>query len=134
VRRSAAEDPFLTTAESAAAPLLPNVPAREPDAPGQSAFANDRRVYTTLEGSGWAEIDIRPIDVACTLPEKELVRYLTRLSPVAASCKRRTTVPARKSSRRSAPPDCKSRKPRGAVRLAKIPCACSRKPWRGCGR
>ena len=69
VRRSAAEDPFLTTAESAAAPLLPNVAAREPDAPGQSAFANDRRVSTTLEGSGWAEIDIRPIDVACTLPK-----------------------------------------------------------------
>ena len=35
-----------------------------------------------LEESGWAEIDIRPIDVVCTLPEKELVRYFTRLGPV----------------------------------------------------
>ena len=80
--RSAAENPFMTTAERAAAPLLPNLPARRPDAPGQFAFADQRRVYSILEESGWAEIDIRPIDVACTLPEKELVRYLTRLGPV----------------------------------------------------
>lgn len=80
--RSAAENPFMTTAERAAAPLLPNLPARRPDAPGQFAFADQRRVCRILEESGWAEIDIRPIDVACTLPEKELVRYLTRLGPV----------------------------------------------------
>ncbi|OJH42013.1 class I SAM-dependent methyltransferase [Cystobacter ferrugineus] len=80
--RSPAENPFMTTAERAAAPLLPNVPARRPDAPGQFAFADQRRVHRILEESGWAEIDIRPIDIACTLPEKELVRYLTRLGPL----------------------------------------------------
>jgi ubiquinone/menaquinone biosynthesis C-methylase UbiE len=80
--RSAEENPFMTTAERAAAPLLSNLPERRPDEPGQFAFANDQRVYTILEESGWAEIDIRPIDVACTLPEKELVPYLTRLGPV----------------------------------------------------
>jgi len=80
--RSAAENPFMTTAELAAAPLLPNLPARRPNAPGQFAFADRSRIYTILEESGWAEIDIRPIDVACTLPEKELVGYLTRLGPV----------------------------------------------------
>jgi hypothetical protein len=80
--RSAAENPFMTTAERAAAPLLPNLPARAPDAPGQFAFADRSRVYRILEKSGWTEIDIRPIDVACTLPEKELVGYFTRLGPV----------------------------------------------------
>jgi SAM-dependent methyltransferase len=80
--RSAAENPFMTTAERAAAPLLPNLPARRPDAPGQFAFADRCRVYSILEESGWAEIDIQPIDVACTLPENGLVRYLTRLGPV----------------------------------------------------
>lgn len=80
--RSAAENPFMTTAERAAAPLLPNVPARQPDAPGQFAFADQRRVHRILEESGWAGIDIRPIDVTCTLPEKGLVRYLTRLGPL----------------------------------------------------
>jgi SAM-dependent methyltransferase len=80
--RSAAENAFMTTAERAAAPLLPNLPTRRPDAPGQFAFADKRRVHCILEESGWLNIDIRPIDVVCTLPEIELVRYLTRLGPV----------------------------------------------------
>ena len=80
--RSAAENPFMTTAERAAAPLLPNLPARQPDEPGQFAFANDRRIDAILQESGWADIDIRPIDVACTMPERDLIPYLTRLGPV----------------------------------------------------
>ncbi len=80
--RSAAENPFMTTAERAATPLLPNLPDRQPDAPGQFAFADARRVHRILEESGWANIDVRPIDVACTLPEKDLIPYLTRLGPV----------------------------------------------------
>jgi SAM-dependent methyltransferase len=80
--RSAAENPFMTTAERAAAPLLPNMPARQPGAPGQFSLADRHRVSAILEQSGWADIDIRPIDVACTLPEKELVGYFTRLGPV----------------------------------------------------
>lgn len=80
--RSAAENPFMTTAERAAAPLLPNLPTRRPDTPGQFAFANEQRVRAILVDSGWVGIDIRPIDVACTLPEKELVPYLSRLGPV----------------------------------------------------
>jgi SAM-dependent methyltransferase len=80
--RSAAENPFMTTAERAAAPLLPELPTRLPDAPGPFAFADEGRVAGILEESGWTEIDIQPIDVPCTLPEKELVRYLSRLGPV----------------------------------------------------
>ncbi|HVW67539.1 MAG TPA: class I SAM-dependent methyltransferase [Steroidobacteraceae bacterium] len=80
--RNAAENPFMTTAERAAAPLLTNLPARRPDEPGQFAFADRRRVQGILEASGWTGIDIRPVDVACTLPERELVTYFTRLGPV----------------------------------------------------
>jgi ubiquinone/menaquinone biosynthesis C-methylase UbiE len=80
--RSAAENPFMTAAERAAAPLLPNMPARRPDAPGQFSFADPDRVERILQESGWSDIQIRPLDVACTLPESELVRYLTRLGPV----------------------------------------------------
>jgi hypothetical protein len=72
----------MTTAERAAAPLLPNLLPRRPNAPGQFAFADRHRVSSILEGSGWTEIDIQPIDVICTLPEKELVRYFTRPGPV----------------------------------------------------
>ena len=80
--RSAAENPFMTTAERAAAPLLPGLPARVPDAPGQFAFADERRVGRILEESGWTEIDIQPVDVPCVIPEKDLVRYLSRFGPV----------------------------------------------------
>jgi ubiquinone/menaquinone biosynthesis C-methylase UbiE len=80
--RSAAENPFMTAAERAAAPLLPNLPPRRPDAPGQFFLADRQRIASILESSGWAEIDIRPIDVDCTLPETELVGYISRLGPV----------------------------------------------------
>jgi SAM-dependent methyltransferase len=80
--RSLPENPFMTTAERAAAPLLPDLPARQPDAPGQFAFADRGRVHGILEGSGWAAIDIRPVDVACSLPERDLTRYVSRMGPV----------------------------------------------------
>jgi SAM-dependent methyltransferase len=80
--RSAAENPFMTTAERAAAPLLPDIPARRPDAPGQFFLADRHRISSILEESGWAEVDIRAIDVDCALPEKALVGYITRLGPL----------------------------------------------------
>jgi ubiquinone/menaquinone biosynthesis C-methylase UbiE len=80
--RSAAENSFMTTAERAAAAVLPNIPVRQPDGPGQFAFADRRRVYRILEESGWAEIDIQPIDVPCSFPEKKLIGYLTRFGPL----------------------------------------------------
>ncbi|UDM50243.1 class I SAM-dependent methyltransferase [Cupriavidus sp. MP-37] len=80
--RSAAENPFMTTAERAAAPLLPNLTPRQPGAPGQFAFGDRERVLSILQASGWGDIDIRPTDVTCTLPEPALAGYLSRLGPV----------------------------------------------------
>lgn len=80
--RHADENPFMTTAERAAASLLPNIPARRPDAPGQFAFADQGLVRRILEASGWRGIDIRPLDAACSLPKTELMRYITRLGPL----------------------------------------------------
>ncbi|KIQ28196.1 SAM-dependent methyltransferase [Variovorax paradoxus] len=80
--RSAAENPYMTTAERAAAPLLPNLPVRAPGAPGQFAFAERHRVASILRESGWGDIDIQPIDVECAYPEKDLVGYFTRLGTV----------------------------------------------------
>lgn len=78
--RSPSENPFMTTAERAAVPILPGIPARRQDAQGQFAFADRHRIFSLLEDGGWDDIDIRPVDVACTLPERELVRYFTQLS------------------------------------------------------
>jgi SAM-dependent methyltransferase len=83
--RSPAENQFMTTAERAAAALLPNLPARRADAPGQFGFADARRVQSILAESGWRDIGIQPIDAACTLPENELSRYAARLGPVGVA-------------------------------------------------
>lgn len=80
--RGAAENPFMTAAERAAAPLLPELPARRPGAPGQFAFAEESRMRRILQDSGWTAVDVQPIDVACSLPEKELLHYLSLLGPV----------------------------------------------------
>jgi ubiquinone/menaquinone biosynthesis C-methylase UbiE len=85
VWRSPEENPFMTSAERAAAPLLPNLQPRRADAPGQFGFADARRVRAILEESGWTEIDIQPIDAVCTLPENELIRYGTRFGPVGVA-------------------------------------------------
>ncbi|WKB53195.1 class I SAM-dependent methyltransferase [Eleftheria terrae] len=82
VWRSAEENPFMTTAERAAAPLLPSLPPRRPNMPGQFAFADRDRIQGIMEEAGWVDVDIRPLDVECTFLEKDLVRYLTRLGPV----------------------------------------------------
>lgn len=80
--RSADENPFMTTAERAAAPLLPDLPVRKPDGPGQFAFADVGHVRKVLTNSGWAGIEIKPIDVTCSQPEAELMRFIMRVGPV----------------------------------------------------
>jgi SAM-dependent methyltransferase len=76
--RHADENPFMTTAERAAAPLLPTLPARRPG-PGQFAFADASRVRGILEAAGWVDVQLQPLDVVCTMPEGELMPYVTRL-------------------------------------------------------
>jgi len=80
--RGAEENLFMTTAERAAAPLLPNLPPRAPNAPGQFAFADPSRVHAILDDSGWVGVDIQPVDVTCILPESALVPFFTRLGPL----------------------------------------------------
>ncbi|MEU6379102.1 class I SAM-dependent methyltransferase [Streptomyces sp. NPDC046909] len=80
--RGAAENPFMTTAERAAAPLVPELPARRPDGPGQFAFADPDTVRGILTDSGWTDVGIRPVELPCTLPTSELVGYFTRLGPL----------------------------------------------------
>jgi SAM-dependent methyltransferase len=82
VWRSAEENPFMTTAERAAAPLLPDLPVRRPNEPGQFGFADPDRVRAILEESGWAQIDLRAVDVPCAMAESSLAHYLTQLGPV----------------------------------------------------
>ncbi|WP_436493485.1 class I SAM-dependent methyltransferase [Actinokineospora sp. HUAS TT18] len=81
VWRAMEENPFMTTAERAAAPLL-DLPARVPDAPGQFGMANPDLVRGVLTESGWSDIELEPLDVPFAMPESELVGYFTRLGPL----------------------------------------------------
>jgi len=83
VWRAAAENPFMTAAERAAAPLLPEAPPRDPNAPGQFAFADPERVRDLLSAAGWREIDLQPLDVACAMPAADLETYAVRMGPVS---------------------------------------------------
>jgi SAM-dependent methyltransferase len=80
--RGGADNPFMTTAERAAAPFLPDLPPRLPDAPGQFAFADGGRVARILAESGWSEIAVDPLDKVCTMREAELETYYSRIGPV----------------------------------------------------
>lgn len=80
--RSAEENLFMTTAERVGSSLLPHMPVRKPDEPGQFAFANKERVTEILQVSGWKEVDIAAIDVFCSFEEKDLLLYLTRMGPL----------------------------------------------------
>ncbi len=82
VFRSTAENPFMTTAERAAAPLLSNLPPRKPNAPGQFAFADAERVRKILAGAGWSHSALAPLDVPCEFPATDLERFFTRLGPL----------------------------------------------------
>ena len=82
--RSPADNPFMTTAERAAAPLLA-LPARAPEAPGQFAFADRTRVAGILADAGWRDIQIERIDVDCQIPAAALPTYLALLGPVGAA-------------------------------------------------
>ncbi|KRA66407.1 SAM-dependent methyltransferase [Caulobacter sp. Root655] len=83
VWRGIEENPFMTTAERAAAPLLPEQPPRAPNAPGQFAFANPDHVGGVLSAAGWRDVTLQPLDVACALSADDLETYLTRMGPVS---------------------------------------------------
>lgn len=79
--RSIEENPFVTAAERAAAPLL-QLPMRRNDEPGQFAFASANRVSSILDQSGWEDIEIRPLDLPCELAEADFLQYLSLIGPV----------------------------------------------------
>lgn len=83
--RGPADNPFMTAAERAVAPALPELPVRRPDGPGQFAFGDERRVRDILDGAGWSAVEVTPLDVDCDFPEADLIPYLTRLGPVGAA-------------------------------------------------
>lgn len=82
--RSPEENPFMTTAARAVAPLLPDVtvPTSPATGPGQFAFADGERVRRILDASGFRDVAVRSLDVPTVLDEKDLLSFVTKLGPV----------------------------------------------------
>ena len=80
--RAPAENPFMTCAERAAAPLLPPLPAQAIDAPGQFAFADPERVEAILTDAGWTDIVLTPFDAVCEMPATDLDGYLAQMGRI----------------------------------------------------
>lgn len=83
--RSPEENPFMTTGAQAVAHLLPELPPREPGAPGPFAFAEKARIGEILTDAGWDAPDVQPVDMPCAFPESDLNRYLARIGPIGAA-------------------------------------------------
>jgi SAM-dependent methyltransferase len=81
--RGTEDNPFMTAAERAAAPLLPEAPPRDPAAPGQFAFADPDRVRALVSQAGWRDVDLQPLDVPCALSAVDLETYATHVGPVS---------------------------------------------------
>jgi ubiquinone/menaquinone biosynthesis C-methylase UbiE len=80
--RSADENPFMTIAECVGRTLLPHIPLRKPDEPGQFAFADKERMQDILRASGWTKMNAEAIDVSCSFAEQDLLLYLSRMGPL----------------------------------------------------
>ncbi|MEZ5999793.1 class I SAM-dependent methyltransferase [Hyphomonas sp.] len=79
--RSITENPFMTVAERAAAPFLPDLPKRG-GGPGQFAFADQDYVHGILDASGWTGVSSEALDMPCAFPASELDTYLGLMGPV----------------------------------------------------
>jgi SAM-dependent methyltransferase len=80
--RGAADNAFMTAAERAVADVLPRLPARVEGGPGQFGFADPDRVRAILKEGGWRDSALRPVDMDCALPERDLALYARRMGPV----------------------------------------------------
>ena len=79
--RSRDENPFMTAAERSASAVVGDLGRGGDDGPGQFGFASAARVKGILEASGWTSVEVRPVDVACSLPLAQLPVYVTRMGP-----------------------------------------------------
>ncbi len=87
--RTADENEFLSAAERAAAPFFPDLEPRRDNVPGPLGLADRDRTQAILEKSGWAHVNIAPLDIECRFPKSKLVDYITLMGPLGQYLKQR---------------------------------------------
>jgi ubiquinone/menaquinone biosynthesis C-methylase UbiE len=67
--RAPAESPFPSTLASTVQHLLPPIPALGPEEPGPFSWADPSRVHRILEGAGFSEVSLTPVNpIICLAP------------------------------------------------------------------
>lgn len=80
--RAPEENPLSLIPLRAAAPLLPEPPRFEKDAPGRFALADPARIQAILSSSGWRDVTVTPLDVVSPLSFDELMTMSLRVGPL----------------------------------------------------
>lgn len=81
VWRKPSQNPFMVAAETAAAPLLPELEPIGDNAAGQFGFADPEHVRRILAPE-WHDVRIEPVDEICELGVQDLDRYIFKLGRV----------------------------------------------------
>jgi hypothetical protein len=63
--RSLAENPTFSLGTDVLVKRMPEPPSAGPGAPGPTAFADPEVVRAVLDESGWADVEIAPLDAIC---------------------------------------------------------------------
>ncbi|MFI6095893.1 class I SAM-dependent methyltransferase [Lentzea sp. NPDC051213] len=82
VWRGDEDNPFMTTAQRAVEPLMPELPPVDSGGPGPFALAEPDQTRKMLEDAGWTGIGLEKLDLTCSMPVDVLPQYLTMLGPV----------------------------------------------------
>lgn len=80
--RSPEDNAISTVPLEAAAPFLPTVPRFEKDKPGRFGFADPERVRAILDGSGWRDVAIAPLDDPTPVSAEDLLTMSLRVGPL----------------------------------------------------
>jgi SAM-dependent methyltransferase len=80
--RGQEENDFMTVAERAAAPLLPQLPPFRAGQPGPFGLADETRIADILRQSGWEKVAVSAVDRTCAFPASALTHYLAWMGPV----------------------------------------------------
>jgi SAM-dependent methyltransferase len=87
--RPAKENEWVSRPLSVLAPLMPDMPAPDPHAPGPFAFADKARLTGILEGTGFGAVQIEPLDFDVTLARtggvEAAARFTLQIGPAAAA-------------------------------------------------